>query len=267
MSWVRPWRASYRLARVAAHLAAGVATVGVVYPLVSAATRRRLKQRWSRLLLTHLGVELHGIGSAATGALVVANHVSWLDIFAINAVRPAAFVCKDDVRRWPVIGWLCAHTETLFIVRGSRRDARQIGGEMAAVLAGGHCVAVFPEGTTTDGTHLLPFRSALFQPAVNVGAGVQPVLIRYRQACGAVSSAPVYIGETTLLQSMWRIASTSRTIAVLEFTATVDTRGMDRRDLAGGAETRLWERMQRPPVVAGRTLRPAADEPVHAAAG
>src|SRR5512143_1199329 len=104
----KPLRAM-RLAQVGLHLLYGAATVAAVYPFVTSHRRRRLKQRWSRQLLNILGVRLEQHGVAPVPAsLVVANHVSWLDIFVINAICPAAFVSKDDVRHWPLIGWLAA---------------------------------------------------------------------------------------------------------------------------------------------------------------
>ena len=100
-------RAAARLAQLALHLLGGLTTVTAVYPWISPAQRLRLSRRWSRRLLRALGIELRNSGTTAEG-LLVANHISFLDIFVINAVAPAAFVSKDDVRSWPLIGWLAA---------------------------------------------------------------------------------------------------------------------------------------------------------------
>jgi 1-acyl-sn-glycerol-3-phosphate acyltransferase len=111
---------------VGLHLCWGAATVAVAYPWIEPRLRRALKQRWSRQLLEILGIKLCVRGTAVVPAgLLVANHVSWLDIFVINALTPAAFVSKDDVRHWPLIGWLCTHTETIFLERGSRTAAQR----------------------------------------------------------------------------------------------------------------------------------------------
>jgi 1-acyl-sn-glycerol-3-phosphate acyltransferase len=113
-------RAIFRLSRTALHVLNGALTVALVYPRSSAERRLKLKQRWSAQLVNILGVELRYRGEEPPPGLIVANHISFLDIYVINAVTPASFVSKDDVRRWPLIGWLAANTDTIFMARGSR---------------------------------------------------------------------------------------------------------------------------------------------------
>jgi 1-acyl-sn-glycerol-3-phosphate acyltransferase len=235
-------RAAWRLLGVGLHLGRALATAGLVYPLVSPATRRRLKRRWSATLLRRLGVVLDARGTPAAGALLVANHVSWLDIYVINALTPAVFVAKAEVRRWPLIGWLCVKTDTLFVNRGSSRDARAVGAAMGQMIASGHSVAVFPEGTTTDGGDLLPFKPALLQPAVTAGVPVQPLLLRYIGSDGERSTVPAYIGETSLWQSLWAIASERFTVVELDVLPPV-AGASDRRALAQTLESQLRERL------------------------
>lgn len=203
-------RGAWRVLRVALHLAWALLLVAFAFPLLGRDRRLCLKQRWSRDLLALLGVRLQmSGGSPQRGDLVVANHVSWLDIYVINAIAPCAFVAKDDVRAWPLIGWLCQRTETIFIVRGSVRAAQSTRAEIAATLASGRTVAVFPEGTTSPGRDVLPFHSALLQGAVDAAVPVRPLALRYIDAvdgAGVMADAPVYCGETTLLESLWRIA-------------------------------------------------------------
>ncbi|HEX6734672.1 MAG TPA: lysophospholipid acyltransferase family protein, partial [Azonexus sp.] len=123
-----------------------------------------------------MGVEVEAnLGHSVPGALLVANHISWIDIYVINAALPAAFVSKAEVRGWPLIGWLAARHDTIFLRRGSRGHARLINAEIAEVLGRGQHVAVFPEGTTTDGCSLLHFHAALLQPALAAGRPVLPV--------------------------------------------------------------------------------------------
>ena len=116
--------------------------------------------------------------------LVVANHVSWLDIFALHAVGPVRFIAKAEIERWPVLGGLVRGVGTLFIERARRHDTHRVNQEIARALAAGDIVAVFPEGTTTDGTALLPFKGSLLQPIIDAQGHVQPVAIRYRDADG-----------------------------------------------------------------------------------
>jgi 1-acyl-sn-glycerol-3-phosphate acyltransferase len=196
----------FRLTRVFLHLGEGAATLLLAYPCCGQAVRLRLKRRWSRRLLDLFGVELlaHGLPQ---GGLRVANHVSWLDVFVINAVAPCAFVAKREVRGWPLIGWLCARTDTLFIDRESRRAAHAAAQRMAALLAAGRELVVFPEGTTSDGRAVLPFRGALLQAAIDADVAVQPLALRYESASGTHADAPVYCGDTSLLASLWRVAT------------------------------------------------------------
>lgn len=229
--------APLRLARVGLHLGYGMATVAVVYPLLGRHARLRLKQRWSRQLLRMLGVRLRADAPLPTmPALLVANHVSWLDIFVINAVAPAAFVCKAEVREWPLIGWLCERTETLFMPRGSRSAARQASEIVAMRLRQGWRVAVFPEGTTSDGSGLLPFHGALLQGAIDADRPVQPLALRYLDADGQPTTAAAYCGETTFLQSLRRIVAMPSLAVRLEVLPLLDGRGAERRALTGAAE-------------------------------
>lgn len=239
--------AALRLARVGLHLAWGMATVAAIYPLARRDLRLSLKQRWSRQLVRMLGIRLEpGAVAPGTPALLVSNHISWLDIFVINALAPAAFVCKADVRGWPLIGWLCERTETVFMPRGSRSAAKQAGEIVALRLRQGWHVAVFPEGTTTDGRSLLPFRAALLQGAIDAGCRVQPLALRYLDGNGQVSTAPSYCGDTTLLESLRRIAATPRLEARLDVLPALDGRGAGRRVLASQAEAVIGQALNRP---------------------
>lgn len=215
------------------HLLWGAATVATVYPWITARFRRALKRRWSRQLLETLGIRLK-VGAGATAlppGLVVSNHISWLDIFVINALTPAAFVSKDDVQHWPLIGWLCAQTETIFLERGSRAAAQRTRETMIGHLQSAVPVAVFPEGTTTGGDRVLPFHAALFQSAIDAAAPVVPLALRYTDRAGNPSRAPAYDGDITLWQCLRAIARADGVRAGLIILAplTADT---DRRELA-----------------------------------
>jgi 1-acyl-sn-glycerol-3-phosphate acyltransferase len=232
-------RALWRLGRVVVHLGYGAGVVATVFPFAGNGRRGALKRRWSRQLLSMLGLRLTHGDSARLSGLVVANHISWLDVFVINAMQPVAFVAKDEVRDWPVIGWLSARTETLFMARDNRRAAHAMGQQVAAMLAAGATVAVFPEGTTTEGDDVLPFRGALLQGAVDAGATVQPLVLRYVSADGTRSTVAAYCGETSLLTSIWRIATASSLIAVCQRLAPLDARGSSRRELAAACTERV----------------------------
>ncbi|MDT3736690.1 MAG: lysophospholipid acyltransferase family protein [Denitratisoma sp.] len=240
-------RVALRLARVGLHLGYGLATAALVYPAIGRPARLKLKQRWSRQLLGMLGVRL-SIDAAmpASPALLVANHVSWLDIYVINALAPAAFVCKAEVRDWPLIGWLCERTETVFMPRGSRSAAKQAGEIVALRLRQGWRVGVFPEGTTTDGSGLLPFHAALLQGAIDADCLVQPLALRYLDERGQATAAAAYCGDTTLLQSLCRIAALPCLEVRLDVLPPLDGRGAERRRLAAQAEMAIGRALNRP---------------------
>lgn len=225
-------RAAFRLSRTALHLLWGVATAATVFPWLPEHVQCWLKARWSRQLLDVLGVRLRSSGKPLPGGLFVANHISWLDIFAINAAAPTTFLSKDDVRRWPVIGWLAARVGTLFLERGSRLAAQRAREHLVEALRGGARVGVFPEGTTTEGDHVLPFHGALFQSAIDGGVPVAPVLVRYIDAEGQPTLAAAYVGETSLWECVTSIVSASGLTVSVDFLPTVDTAGTDRRHLA-----------------------------------
>lgn len=234
---LRAWRYTH----LALLLARGVATVALRYPFCSAARRRALRQRWSARMLEALGIRLEHRGSpVAPGCMLIANHISWVDIFVINALAPAAFVSKAEVRDWPVIGWLAARNDTIFLRRGSRGHARIINAETAALLDTGNNVAIFPEGTTTDGGTLLHFHAALLQPAIACGHAVQTLALQYRTPEDHFSSAPAYIGEMSLGACVANIVARRKTLAritVAEPIATTD--GADRRVLAVRARSEI----------------------------
>jgi 1-acyl-sn-glycerol-3-phosphate acyltransferase len=231
---MRSLRACWRLVRASLHALHGLAVVLLVLRSGSEPTRRARVQWWSAKLLRLLGVQLSVEGQFRPGAqLVVANHISWLDIMAVHAVYPQArFVSKADVQSWPLIGRLVDAGGTLYIQREKRRDAMRVVHQMAEALSAGDVVAVFPEGTTADGHALLPFHGNLLQAAIAVEVPIQPVAIRYSDATDAVSRAAQFVGETTLLQSLWRVASGERIQVRLQVLPAQATAHADRRALA-----------------------------------
>jgi len=214
-------------------LLSGVLVALLLLPFCDDRRRLALKQTWSAALLDALGVAVDAdLSQAVSGALLVANHVSWLDIFVINAVLPSAFVAKEEVRHWPLIGWLAARNDTVFLRRGSRGHARIINAEIGSILAQGKLVAVFPEGTTTDGRSLLHFHAALLQPALVAGRPVLPVALSYWEPDGERSLAPRYDGDISLGACTRAILGKKRLIARLVTTPALGRHGEDRRQVA-----------------------------------
>lgn len=228
----RRLRTIFRLARVGLHLLWGVATAATVFPWLPERYRAILKRRWSRQLLAALGVRLHVAGTPPAGGLLVANHISWLDIYALNALAPTTFVAKDDIRHWPIIGWLSAQVGTLFIERGSRLAAQRTRGQIVGELHSGRRVGVFPEGTTGYGDQIHPFHSALFQSAIDAGTTVAPALLRYTDASGRPTTIAAYVGEISFMESLRAIVATTGLAVNVSFLPPLNATGMERRHLA-----------------------------------
>jgi 1-acyl-sn-glycerol-3-phosphate acyltransferase len=169
------------------------------------------------------------------GALLVCNHVSWLDIYLIHAARRVHFVSKAEVRQWPIAGWLAHKSGTLFIERGRRSDTARVNAEMRELMASGAWVAVFPEGTTSDGLGLRRFMPSLLQPAVELDCPVVPAALRYRTLDGQQTTVSAYTGDIGMWESLMNIVSQPGLIAELHFGTPLAADG-HRRELAARAE-------------------------------
>ena len=233
----------WRVARLLGHLMAGLGLVSFRYGKLNRAGRAHAGRDWSRRLLRLTGVEIRVIGNQPelipANTLLVANHVSWLDIFAMCSVSMSRFVAKSEIRRWPVLGWLVTRAGTLYIERGSRRDAMRVNDMLANAMLSGDAMAVFPEGTTTDGARLLPFKASLFESALRAGSVVQPVAIRYLNAKGELSTAAPYIDQIHFLGSVWRLLSERQTIVELTFPTPYHAVNQSRHQLALTAYARI----------------------------
>ena len=202
-----PLVALWRLLRGTNHVLRGLWIIRREFDRLTSSQRDLVVREWSRQMLRIMGVTLvvRGTPPARGPVLLVANHISWLDILVMDAAHPARFVSKADVKRWPVLGALITGAGTLYIERESRRDAMRVVHQMAAALLGDDTLAVFPEGTTGDGGELLPFHANLIQAAISAEAPALPVALQYLDGVsGERSDAPLFVGETTLLQSVWR---------------------------------------------------------------
>jgi 1-acyl-sn-glycerol-3-phosphate acyltransferase len=225
-------RAVGRLLRVVLHILGGVWTIYTVVPRMSTTQRHARVQAWSLEMLECLAIQLVVKGSPSVHGpmLLVANHISWVDIAVMHATRHCRFVSKDEVARWPVVSTLASAADTLYITRESRRDAMRVVHQMAQCLRDGDVLAIFPEGTTGDGSTLLPFHANLLQAAISANAPVQPVALQFVDAAtGETSFAPCYVGDDTLWQSLWRTLCADNVMAVVRFGTPELARGRDRR--------------------------------------
>lgn len=228
-----------RITRLVLHLVHGLLIVRFRYPSLSERERNSEKLQWSRKMLSILSISLreHGApGKIAERSMLVLNHVSWLDMFVINARHPATFLAKSEIRDWPLVGPLCTGAGTLYIERGKRAGAARAKQAISDAIERGVLVAFFPEGTTTYGRSLGRFHPALFQPALDAAAALQPVALRYLDAAGAHSDAAPYAGESSLIESVWAVVSERHIIAEVRVLDSLSTHGQTRRSLAERAE-------------------------------
>ena len=231
--WSAAPLAAWRLGRVLLHVLHAHIRSWLVWPRLNAEGRDVECLRWSRQLLHVLGIDLVIQGQARPGAkLVVANHVSWLDIVALNAVVPSRFVSKAEVAGWPVVGRLVTQAGTLYLKRERLRDAKRVLGLMTKGLREGHTLAVFPEGTTGTGQGVMHFHPNLLQSAIDAGVPIQPVSLRYADPVNEVSPLATYVGETTLLQSLWRVVTAHGLRVHVHVLPPCATTHADRRALA-----------------------------------
>ncbi len=228
-------RALWKILRGLWHLLVGLWTIRAHFPRLSQEQREMRVQAWALQLLALWGIHLKVLGEPVRSgpALIVCNHISWLDILVIHAARFCRFVSKSDIRDWPIIGPLATGAGTLYIERASRRDALRMVRDMADAMKEGDVVAVFPEGTTSDGRELLPFHANLIQSAITAEVPVQPMSLKFVDArTGELTLAPCYIGDDTLLGSIWRTLTAGPIHAVVHFGPPQHAEGRDRRQWA-----------------------------------
>lgn len=229
-------------------VALGVLYAALLFPWIRPEWRDAAVIAWSRILLLIIGVRLDsrglpprpgralaegealhspscgkGAGSegASMGSLLLINHTSWLDVFSIAAVVPARFVSKAEIARWPLFGWLAIVVGTLFVERGRRHAVVRTNQALAERLRSGQLIGLFPEGTTTDGSRLLPFHANLVQPAIDLGAPIRPVGLRFTQ-CGEFSQVAMFVGEMNLMQSLWRVVTAPHLAVELHWLPAID---------------------------------------------
>jgi len=187
------------------HVLRGVLTLSCLFLFVGDQKKQEHIQRWSKKLLIIFNIELKIQGAELlpnSPHLLASNHISWLDIHVINAFQPIRFVAKSEVAAWPVFGWMAKQLRTLFIRRDSSRHARQVVGQIAGVLKT-ESICIFPEGTSTMGDEVLPFKPNLFESALVADVPTFPLAIQYFSTLtGKRSYSAAFIGEMGLLESM-----------------------------------------------------------------
>lgn len=245
----------YRVGRITLHTLSGVAIAALIMPVVSKNGRMAIIQWWCKTLLRALNVQvqIHGqtppTYKTASNNMLVANHISWLDIHAINSILPVRFIAKSDIKTWPVFGYLAKKSQVLFIERGKRQHAPRIVDATSLSLQAGDNVCVFPEGTTTDGTTIMPFKGSVMESALQAKSTVWPIAIRYPRTDGSINTEVAYAGETTLLESIHAVLQQNRAVIELHFLAPIPSHGPawrpKRRELTQHIETLITEKLKR----------------------
>ncbi len=218
---------------VVLHIAVGVSVLATIWVFCEQTTRDKLVRWWSKGLLWRFNIKIVTFGHAPNGVdkncMVLANHISWIDIHALNSVTPVRFIAKSDINTWPVFGYLARKSGTIFINRTSRKDTARIVETTAEILAKGHNVAFFPEGTTTDGTELAHFKSSIVQAAINAQSKIYPLALRYPNPDGSINPKLAYAGETTMAESMMQALRTKQPVVELHFLPTIDSQNGSRQ--------------------------------------
>jgi 1-acyl-sn-glycerol-3-phosphate acyltransferase len=228
-------RAVFKLLRGVWHVVVGWFTIYFRFPQLSQQQRDARVQVWAMQLLRIWGIDLEVRGQPVTlgPALLVCNHISWLDILVIHATRHCRFVSKSELRDWPVLGTLATGGGTLYIERAQRKDAMRMVKDMAKSLREGDVLAVFPEGTTGDGIGMLPFHANLIQSAIEAEAPIQPLALQFVDAkTNEISMAARYIDDDTLLDSVWSTLNARGLKAVVNFGELQQSQERDRRTWA-----------------------------------
>lgn len=229
-----------KILRMTSLVLTGVLTAKLLYQRMGRAERDRHVLAWAGKLMRILNINLQITGAPPVGgAVLVANHVSWLDIHVLHSLLPVHFISKAEVRDWPLLGDLARASGTLFITREKKADAIRVNQEMAAELAAGECLAFFPEGTTSDGQDMRPFFPSLFQPAVDADCPVIPAAIRYFDLRGEPCLEAAYHGGMTLIGSFWSVAKLPGLVAQISFLPAVTSTGQHRREIAKQAESAI----------------------------
>jgi 1-acyl-sn-glycerol-3-phosphate acyltransferase len=233
---MRYLRISYRLALIAIHVAVGLIITATA--LRHGETRPpNPKQRaviiwWQQRVTRILGLRVRLLGRPPKQpVLLVCNHISWLDIPVLGSVLPVSFLSKIEIRRWPLLGRLAARSGTLFIERGGRNAANRAAEQIAFRLRRGDSIAVFPEGTTTDGYGMRRFHPRLFGGAVHAEADIQPAAIRYPHPGGVHPAAP-FVSNASLFGHGLRVLGEKRMDVEVTLCRRLASHRTDRRTLS-----------------------------------
>lgn len=231
------FRGSFRFLRIILLIPFLFVLAGYFFPKATEERYRELVQTWSKRLLACMGLRVRVKGElpeypkeGEKGYLLLCNHTSFLDIFAIDSLFCSRFVAKLEISRWPLFGAIAKGVRTIFIDRGKKRGLLGILEQMEAVLKKGENVIFFPEGTTSAGDRLLPLHSNLFESAVATGADLVPMVLRYT-AKGEPTTHMAYTGNTSIFRCLWNVVTTADAAIEVEVLERIPSEGRSRHEL------------------------------------
>ncbi len=223
------------------HLVIGILCI-VFFPIINRKSRKNLIKLWSLLLLKIFKINLIVNNDlkkilAKKNYLIVSNHISWLDIFVINSAYPVTFVAKHSISKWPILNWLVKASETIFIDRKKITKIKETSKEIEDYLESKGSICIFPEGTSTDGSRLLDFKSNLLQTAINKDIEILPVAIQYLHD-NKFCSAPAYYNDLSLFDSIINLIKLDNIVAKLTILPEIKS-SFDRKVLANKAYAKI----------------------------
>ncbi len=225
----------FRTCRMVLHTLYGVFVASIILPRLDPQQRNRAISRWSASLLDLLNIRVVAEGvvpqQVLSNTMFIANHISWVDIHALNSIHTSRFIAKSEIRQWPVFGFFATSVNTLFIDREKRHEAGKIVDTTRKALQAGDCICFFPEGTTTDGTEVKPFKGSLLQAAIEAKSEVRPFSIHYPDVEEGINTEMSYWGEMSLIESMRNVIRQKQATVVLRFADPINAADYDRRNL------------------------------------
>ncbi|NLC23247.1 MAG: 1-acyl-sn-glycerol-3-phosphate acyltransferase [Oxalobacter sp.] len=247
-------KAYFRILKMLLHAFSAVLTGIFRYPSWTPEKQREYIQNWSRKLFRIIGIQITVINEhlLAPHALIVSNHLSWLDIFLINTAQPSRFIAKDSIRSWPLIGWLATRAGTVYLKRNNARDLRNTFRALVTHLHQGEYFVFFPEGTSGGSQNrLLPFHSNLFEAAIEAGAPVQPCVLHYVDENDHFHPSIESETKLSLVDNIMRVLNTDTIRAELTILPVIESAGMQRRVLSQQAHEVIQTELKKHPAYKG----------------
>jgi 1-acyl-sn-glycerol-3-phosphate acyltransferase len=222
---------------------------GIVFPVLhffcsankAKSKRDRLKIHWLKVFSSIMKLSVIREGELPRdAALLISNHISWLDIIVIGQYLPVYFVAKSDISSWPIIGYLSRQGGTIFIRRGNKKSIKETAEKMIWVLKQNSNIVAFPEGTTTSGNEVLSFHASLFQPALLTKSVIQPVVIQYE---GEAKHQAPFIGDDDFVRHLIKMLCLDKVEVRLSFLPVIKSLGKDRHTVSVEAREKIYEKI------------------------